>query len=259
MNKTFYEKMMAQEYAISKGGPHKQVWEWIKEKQLTVCPSFVGNKYEESKLRLMVVGRAVNGWEVDTARCTTLKNTLDMILQQENRFEDVVKPEVFYRDPKTKEIKSYSYKKSRFWRLIQNILEEAGEREDFHQRIVWSNLYKVAPYVTGNPAWSLIKPNMQTYIDCLIDEIRTYNPTHILFITGMDYLNPWVKEPQFGEHLGIGRKNQTNFENGQYETGIFEGRKIVVCGRPEGKSHQAISEMALEILQQFGYSKPAST
>ena len=258
MNKSFYEKMMAQEYAISKGGPHKQVWEWIKEKQLTVCPSFVGNKYEESNLRLMVVGRAVNGWEVDTARCTTLENTLDMILQQENRFEDVVKPEgVPYGDPQEKKV--YRYSTSRFWKLIQYILEEAGEGKDFHQRIVWSNLYKVAPYVTGNPAWRLVKPNMQTYIDCLIEEIRTYAPTHILFITGMDYLNPWEKEPQFGERLGVGKKNQTSFKNGQYESGIFENSKIVACGRPENKSYEHIRKMAKEILQEYSKLEPSST
>ena len=249
---TYYKKFFAQEYAVIKGGERKQVWEWIKEKRLTACPCFVGNKYKESPLRLMVVGRAVNGWEVDADQCTSLENTLDVILHQKDRFEDVVKVEgVPYIHPETNENKVYHYSTSRFWRLIQYVLEEAGEGTNFHQKIVWSNLYKVAPYVTGNPSWRLVKPNMQTYIDCLVEEIHTYTPTHILFVTGMDYLNPWAKEPQFGAQLGVGKNNQTQFEDRQYESGIFGNAKIVVCGRPEGKSYEGIRTMAREILQEF--------
>ena len=252
MFEDYYKELLTQEWAITRGGERKQVWEWIRDRQLTACPAFVGSKYKESALRLMVVGRAVNGWEVNSDSCTSIEGTLNVILQQKDRFEDVVKEEgIPYIDPQTKENKVYFYKNSRFWRLIQNVLAEAGEGEDFHQRIVWSNLYKVAPYVTGNPAWRLVKPNMQTYIDCLIEEIRTYKPTHILFITGMDYLNPWTKEPQFGAQLGVGKINQTHFAGSQYESGVFENARIVVCGRPEGKSYESIRTMAKEILREF--------
>ena len=249
---TYYREFLTQNYAMNRGGGKKPVWEWIKDRQLTACPAFVGNKYNESALRLMVVGRAVNGWDVDADRCVSLESALDVILQQKDRFEDVVKEEgIPYVDPQTNEAKIYHYSTSRFWRLIQYILEEAGEGRDYNQRIVWSNLYKVAPYVTGNPAWRLVKPNMQTYIDCLLEEIRTYKPTHILFITGMDYLNPWKKEPQFGAQLGVGSNNQVRFTDRPYESGVFEGAKIVACGRPEGKSYEAIRTMAKEILQEF--------
>ena len=252
MFSTYYKKFLTQYYTSNSDSATKQIWEWIRDKKLTACPAFVGNKYESSSLRLMVVGRAVNGWDVDAERCTSAENTLETILRQENRFEDVVKPNgVSYIDPATKEEKVYYYSNSRFWRLIQYVLEEAGEEENFHQRIVWSNLYKVAPYVTGNPEWRLVKPNMQTYIDCLIEEIRIYKPTHILFVTGMDYLNPWTKEPQFGVKLGVGKKDQTRFADKQYESGVFENSKIVVCSRPEGKSYEGIRIMAKEILEEF--------
>lgn len=252
MLSTYFEKFLMQEYAVERGGKTKRIWEWIKDRQLTACPAFIGNKYHESALRLMVVGRAVNGWEVAADQCVSAETALNVILQQKDRFEDVVKAEgIPYVDHQTNENKVYYYRNSRFWRLIQYVLEEAGEKEDFHQRIVWSNLYKVAPYVTGNPAWRLVKPNMQAYIDCLIEEIRTYKPTHILFITGMDYLNPWAKEPQFGAQLGIGKPNQIHFMDRPYESGIFEKAKIVVCSRPEGKSYESIRTMAKEILHAF--------
>lgn len=58
----------------------------------------------------MVVGRAVNGWDLDTAQCTSMENTLNMILQQKNRFEDVVNPDgIPYKDYQSGKERVYHY------------------------------------------------------------------------------------------------------------------------------------------------------
>lgn len=247
-----YEKLLAQEYHFWRESETKPVWRWIKEKRLTVCPAFVGSLYEKSKLRLMVVGRAVNGWDkIDTEKCTSLKEAVEAALQQEDCFNDVVNADgIPYVDSTTGEKKKYFYNRSKFWKLIRAILEENGESEDFNKKIVWSNLYKVAPFVTGNPGWSLIKPQMETHMALLLDEIRAYRPTHILFITGMDYINPWNDRKCFGELLGVGKSD--NFGDDAYRTGSVEGAKVVICGRPELKSDEDIRQMAKEILKYFG-------
>lgn len=251
----YYKKMLEQEYRFRGEVESKPIWRWIHEKRLTACPAFVGTLYEESNLRLMVVGRAVNGWDrIDTERCTSLENAVESALAQEECFDDVVNPNgIPYIDSKTGKEKRYYYSRSKFWKLIRCILDIGGDGRDFNHKIVWSNLYKVAPFVTGNPNWGLIKPQMQNYIDCLIEEIHLYKPTHILFMTGMDYLNPWSDEetmPCFGEYFGIGKDN--SFGDDVYRVGEFEGAKVVVCGRPEGKSNDAIQVMAKEILCRFG-------
>ncbi|MBE6036272.1 MAG: hypothetical protein E7223_01420 [Clostridiales bacterium] len=248
---SYYSKLLSSPYKFKSENRKLPTWAWISEKKLTVCPHFVGNLYPESSLRLMVVGRAVNGWDVDAESCTSLEAALNMVFRQEDRFEDVAKDKIVYIDSQTGKEKSYRYSNSRFWKLIRHILEQSGESENYHQRILWSNLYKVAPYTTGNPSWGLIKPQMQIYIDLLVKEIRLYKPSHILFITGMDYLNPWPNEPQFGETLGIGTRNQTKFFDSKFEVGEFEGSKIVVCERPENKSDEAIAQMARDILKLF--------
>lgn len=255
MNTKFYahyKKMLEQEYALKRGGAVKPVWELIHDKELTVCPAFKGKNFDDSNLKLMVVGRAVNGWDVDTALCTSLENTVNMVMNQKDRFDHIICTKgIKYFDENTKQSKKYYYSRSRFWKLIRYIFEENGEETDFNHKIVWSNLYKVSPYVNGNPGWRLVKPQMQTYIDCLRDEINEYRPNNILFITGMDYLNPWPNEPQFGNAFKIGNNNQIDFTESSYETGIFENSKIVVCGRPETKSDEAIRNMAKEILTLF--------
>lgn len=252
---THYKKLLAQEYRFRGETETKPVWKWIYEKRLTSCPAFVGSLYEESNLRLMVVGRAVNGWDrINTEKCTSLERAVESALEQKECFDDVVNTNgIPYIDSKTGKEKRYYYSRSRFWKLIKAVLDLGGDGRNFHQKIVWSNLYKVAPFNAGNPNWGLIKPQMQTYIDCLIDEIHLHKPTHILFITGMDYLNPWKDDetmPCFSEYFGLGKEN--SFGDDDYKVGAFEESKVVVCGRPEGKSNDAIQMMAKEILCRFG-------
>lgn len=242
-----YERLLAQEYHFWRETETKPVWKWIQEERLTVCPAFKGNYYDDCKIRLMVVGRAVNGWDrFSSETCVSLKATVDMVMQQKACFEHVVAEEGIEQEDGSR----YYYSRSRFWKLIRNILEECGEGENFHQKIVWSNLYKVAPRVTGNPAWSLVKPQMKTHIDLLLDEIRAYKPTHILFVTGMDYINPWMNKDCFGKVLGVGENDKFDGEN--YKVGFVEDAKVVVCGRPELKSDENIRKMAKDILEKFG-------
>ena len=242
-----YEKLLAQEYHFWRETETKPVWQWIQEERLTVCPAFKGGYYDDCKIRLMVVGRAVNGWEIPKAtECTSLEKARAAVVGQEFSFDDIVNEEGIEQ----KDGSRYYYSRSRFWKLIRNILEECGEGENFHKKIVWSNLYKVAPRVTGNPAWSLVKPQMETYIDLLLDEIRAYKPTHILFVTGMDYINPWENRACFGKILGVGENDKFDGEN--YKVGFVEEAKVVVCGRPELKSDENIRKMAKDILEKFG-------
>ena len=248
----YYKELLAQEYHFWRETETKPVWQWIREKRLTVCPSFKGKRYGENKnFRLMVVGRAVNGWSIpNIVESRSLEDVLSKGTKQEFSFNDIIDEKGIEQEDGSR----YYYSRSRFWKLIRNVLEEAGEGENFHKKIVWSNLYKVSPYKSGNPGWSLVKPKIETHIELLIEEMRAYKPTHILFVTGMDYLNPWSKDksmPSFGETLGLGTSDK--FEGDNYEVGEFEGAKLVVCGRPELKSDDDIREMAKEILSKFNY------
>ena len=242
----------------------KYVWEKVRDKELTVAPCFEGDLFKESDAKLMVVGRAVNGWEMDFGECSDAAVTTTAVLSQSFSFDDVVNSEgIPYPEDQNK--RNYKYHSSNFWRLIKFLLEQYGESEPtndaadtwytdkycWHKRIVWSNLYKVAPRKTNNPEWALVKPQMQVYIDMLKREIELYNPERILFVTNADYMEPWKRQPSFAKELGINLDPKAT--GAVVGTGTYCGKEIVVCKRPDiwGMSHEDVAKMAAEIKAAF--------
>ena len=238
--RTLYKGLLNAEY---KG---KEVWKYFKNSGslvLTSAPHFVGELYEENNnFKLMVVGRAVNGWKHDFESCSNSNDILDCILNQTFTFEDVIKEEGI------KEETTYFYSKSPFGRLIRKLLESYGEGENYHKKILWSNLYKIAPRNGGNPGWRLIKSELQTYIDIVKKEIDIYKPTHILFVTDIDYFNHYElnsKYPRFGEQLEVEEIRGFNFVVAK---GKYNHSKIIVCKRPEFRN---TDDMVKEIKKVF--------
>jgi hypothetical protein len=62
---------------------------------------------------------------------------------------------------------------------------------------VWSNLYAIAPKDGGNPDDAMQKVQRNTCRELLVEQIREYAPTHILFITGQDWFNTFWNDPPY--------------------------------------------------------------
>ena len=227
---------------LSQNWKGKQVWEHMCAHVLTAAPHFVGDDYK-GDFKLMVVGRAVNGWKVNFEKCSAVNDVLDTIMDQTYTFDDVV-DENGIDDGDSK----YFYSKSPFWRLIRKTLDAYGESENWNKKILWSNLYKVAPWEAGNPGWLLIRGKLETYIEIIKKEIEVYEPTHILFVTDMDYFDPYpnsLKYPGFKDALGV--KEIDGYEH-VVASEKYNNSKIVVCKRPEFKN---TDEMVKEIKEVF--------
>lgn len=242
INKKFneiYTQILSSEY---KGEP---IWKLIQNETLTAVTHFVGHHYESSETKFMIIGRAVNGWEVAFPNCSNLENTLHSIMNQPQRLDDVVDSNGIKYTDANGTPKTYYYSRSPFWRLIKKVLETYGESENWNQKILWSNLYKIAPRKTGNPSWSLIKQDLQLYIDCIVEEINTYKPDKVLFVTDSNFFRPYTQYPSFADALNV-----TMQASGKYivGTGKYNDSSIVVCKRPEFRS---TDEMVIEIKEQF--------
>lgn len=57
---------------------------------------------------------------------------------------------------------------------------------------MWTNLYKVAPSEGQNPKTTLIKLQEEKCIEILRKEININKPKHILFLCGLDWLEPFI-------------------------------------------------------------------
>lgn len=149
-----------------------------------------GEKYDSSAVKLLLVGRAVNGWSqfsIDSAE----DFAKDAIMQ----FEDEALEWVY------DEMKGclgngngYFLNKSPFWRTSKEIWKKISNNANYIDSasdkwtdyIAWSNLYKVAPHDTGNPTTTMRNNQLEACREILAAEVRTLTPTHILFVTGYE-------------------------------------------------------------------------
>lgn len=212
---------------------NKQVWELIKEKEMSIAPHFIGKFYNDANIKLMVIGRCLNGWETEFQNCKTLNNTVNSILDQTPKFDDAVNIEgIPYFDEKGIE-KRYYYSKSSFWRLIKKLSVAYNGESEWNEKFVWSNLYKISPRKGGNPSWRFNKKLIPTYVEIIKKEIEMCKPSHIVFITDINYLKPYEKENmRFDEKLNIREINDPDFKY-IVAKGEYCGAKIIVCKRPE--------------------------
>ena len=238
----------------------QEIWEQIRDKQLTAAPALVGNLYEEAATKVMFVGRCLNGWEVDFSDCSTLEKTLESILEQKSSFDTFVYPGGFKYEKDGKQCK-YNHENSNFFRLIKHILEEVGESDvplhntwvkgtdskNWHQRFVWAFLYCVAPRYGGNMDWKMVKPNMAAYIRLMELQIKEYKPDVVVFITDEGWFIPWKKQPSFDEMLDT--YNPCNIDNVIVGKGEIANSKVIICKRPDarGKTYEDVQNMAKTI------------
>lgn len=211
-----------------------------KNKRLTMQFYSKGSDFERHGKKLMIVGRAVNGWDkecewnqgyyansspidlVSKAYEKSLINQLEWVGESwspKNKFDDNGK-------------RNYNTAKSPFWQLTKHILknitpEKEWDENNWALRTIWSNLYKVAPAIGGNPNNTLCKLQLEFCKNILNYEINLNKPKYILFITGENWFN------DFKDCLPI-----TNEYN----------PVIQICKRPEFNSPVLMAE---EICNEF--------
>ena len=179
----------------------------FKETELSNFVAMRGCRYNEStRTRLMIVGRAVNGWgkgmrtdSADTYACDAVKlfenetrytsspNEWKMKNTGENPYAEYVKK----KDSGENELKRYDLSKSPFWSASKEVWSRlSGEdRSDWYEDIVWNNLYKIAPFREGNPSTNLIYAQAETCVDLLKEEIRLLKPTHVLLVIDKTWIS----------------------------------------------------------------------
>lgn len=174
-----------------------------------------GCKYKSSKdiagkdFCLMLVGRAVNGRDeyrgtgtnakerFITSSIQNLLNDPAALTHGKDRFEwiavdaehniarNCVRGGI---DKEPSEVGDYRLSRP-FWGYSKEIWDTlygaaTSWQERWYQKIVWTNLYKIAPRKGGNPSEAWRKMQREACAQLLRAEIVFFNPTHILFVTG---------------------------------------------------------------------------
>ncbi|MDD4347120.1 MAG: hypothetical protein PHZ11_09625 [Desulfitobacteriaceae bacterium] len=216
----------------------------FKEDELTAFAGSQGIKYNGN---LMIVGRAVNGWTNKW-----MPSQADNPLKRQSIVQDVFKlneskcPMIWVSElwgncnPDIAD--KYNTKRSSFWRIVRMVTGEFGVADinnaDWPSYIAWTNLYKIAPSETGNPSEKLKKIQHDIARQIFIEELCQWKPKRIIFFTGRDWVEPFVKPlVSISEVKSVGLAQWVGKIHIQND-GVHS--QFVVLPHPQGKPGQLI-------------------
>jgi hypothetical protein len=201
----------------------------------------------------MIVGRAPNGWDPDQG---FLYSDVSDIAEARNHIEKGISFTNSTKDPLAWVFEQagvsddYNTNKSAFWRVSRGVLEalcgETQEGRYWSSRLVWSNLYKISPASGGNPSGPLIEKQEGIATELLEQEISEYRPRAILFLTGRDWADPFLRT------LPRCTLRDANEPIETMGTVTIEGEDVpfVVCPHPQGKAEEPIVTAAAAALRE---------
>lgn len=234
------------------------------------------NTGEENPFRLMLVGRAVNDWAEYPGRDATkeafveasiinLENKPDaLVCGGKDRFEWIdttgdtsknrPRPGI---DPNPEGIAENPYylTRSPLWNYTKEIWDllsgktEGDNSQDYSwdkrwfEKIVWTNLYKIAPQGGGNPGKRMRKAQAAVCKKLLAAEIQKFQPTHILMMTDLDWFEPFADI--FSDvNRNIFRNLAGAKQNCEYVKAIarYGDCKVIVACRPEIRPKKAYTD-----------------
>lgn len=168
----------------------------VPQAYITGFCSLKGKLYNQ---RIMVVGRAVNGW-----RGKILPTQLEDNKEKKAFAKKILENQSHNECPMLWVNRCwggdtpYNTKRSAFWRCIKKTLDGLKlvdtSENNWASYLVWSNLYKIAPSTGGNPNPTLCRLQYEGCKDLLNLEIETYKPEKILFLTGEGWVTPFIEE-----------------------------------------------------------------
>lgn len=166
--------------------------------------AFLAMRGEAYDGRLMIVGRAVNGWRQgitpsDLARPGAVHEFARAVEQES--LGDGRCPMRWVTDHWQSGDGKYNTKRSSFWRVVRRVVGDLDiadvERPDWPSHLVWTNLYKVAPFDGGNPDDRLCGLQEKGCLALSRHELATHRPEKILFMTGLSWAAPFLEEGEF--------------------------------------------------------------
>jgi len=184
-------------------------------------------------VRLMVVCRSVNGWTeiLENSAKEFSDSMTDTLIPGGEGFmwldDGGIAKETYINENGEK--KRYNVNRSAFFRCARAVIGKLKPitliDTRWFEHIVWTNLYPIAPLYGGNAEGRLRDIQLELSRKILLEQIKHYRPTHILFITDWEY---WFEcfAPDF--------PNVVKRDNGTVVgKGMFNGIRVVVSSRPD--------------------------
>lgn len=210
--------------------------------------AMAGTLYRSQETRLMVIGRATNGWkQLDTSSAAAFSREAEAAFGS---------PGFSWVSGDGGDLRSardvlYRLSRSPFWRVARRLLAALGEDASgrWVERIAWSNLYKIAPLGGGNPSNALCRAQIGPCRAILAEEIRRFEPTHIFMPVGWNWFESDGRY-DFSRLFGGVRRSGGTYAEGSAYFALPGGRmaQVVIACRPERRPEE---EYVREIAELF--------
>ena len=187
---------------------------------------------------LMWVGRAVNRWTQKGWSPAELRNperVAEFIEIAASSSVEEPCPLCWVTEPRGINDGGYNPAKSAFWRTAKATLLRPDETDAlWSSRLVWSNLYKLAPWKGGNPGSRLAAIQFPFCRDLLMQEIDLFRPRRIVFATGLNWVDRFLDHTRFvrsdlrpfGQNvLGLGDLVLKDEKVGKFVIAVHPARK----------------------------------
>jgi len=197
--------------------------------EITGFLAMAGQAYDRG---LMVVGRAVNRWA--EGRLPDQLGSFAGADSYAKLVQDSVSGDgecpMRWVTKSWGAAEDYNTKRSAFWQCIRSVVHELAiadvEDVGWPSHLVWSNLYKVSPAKGGNPSKKLCDIQLAGCAELLDLELQTYRPSRILFLTGVEWVAPFLRGANLHDSHGFRYVKQSG--------GAF-GARCVIAAHPQGK------------------------
>ncbi|HEX8549922.1 MAG TPA: hypothetical protein VF681_00065 [Abditibacteriaceae bacterium] len=235
----------------------------IRSDAITGFMAMQGRHYNN---KLMVIGRAVNGWTKETwepkslGAADSVQGFVDGILMSVTAAESCPMQWVSkaWGNRLTARPSNWNYvgnqdyntRKSAFWRVIRSVVGELRlanvEDDSWPSHLVWSNLYKISPAAGRNPPAKMCSLQREDCISLLEMEIQIYKPRRILFLTGLNWADPFLK--RIAPNICPVPNSYLVHAAGTFSRGTSDACTVVVATHPERKPE---TEWVQEVIQAF--------
>lgn len=232
----------------------------------------VGTKYKKSSPKIMLVGRCPNGWrgfEDNETIDSFVSSAADQMVSEDGfnwiNKDNHISEYTITQDGKTT-TEQYNINSSAFWRVTKSVVYKCKPWLEEHKKlgveltqdhikgidnnitcwfehIVWTNIFPIAPLNGGNTSEKLKRITKNVCADLLLEQIKFYKPTHIIFITDWDY---WFSD--IAEKFPNVKKISENSNDNIVGLGEIDGVKTIVTRRPETRGNEEMAEDIFESL-----------
>lgn len=197
-------------------------------KEYTLFYPLIGNKYHLEK-KLMVVGRACNGWTNQwNSKCTNFDEIVAKSMNGAGGNSGKCPMHWVLEQWERNGPEKSNIRKSAFWRDTRVLLFSMVDCNDTNwpEYIAWSNLFKISPVNQGNPNHTEAKIQKEECFRLFELELKELKPEYVLLMVEWD----WGQE--FLQFLGL-ESNEKPMPGIVQKVYIYDQTKIILTVRPE--------------------------